>query len=199
VIYLILSSTGFVFLFLFEVVNIHNLPAFKPILFFLSNALLIPSVIMMAFASDKVVFPVWVEWLGWILFPPAVLLKIYSLLIGLPFHQTYVSKGVKDTLVTTGIYALVRYPWVFSFLLILISLILISGSRLLMIATPILIGLNLLLVVLQDRFFYDRMFTGYAAYRKQTPMLIPNKQSFKAFKRSIRLEVKMFNFRKNEQ
>jgi protein-S-isoprenylcysteine O-methyltransferase Ste14 len=149
---------------------------------------------MMAFASDKVVFPVWVEWLGWILFPPAVLLKIYSLLIGLPFHQTYVSKGVKDTLVTTGIYALVRYPWVFS-----LSLILISGSRLLMIATPILIGLNLLLVVLQDRFFYDRMFTGYAAYRKQTPMLIPNKQSFKAFKRSIRLEVKMFNFRKNEQ
>jgi protein-S-isoprenylcysteine O-methyltransferase Ste14 len=199
VIYIVLSAIGFGFLFLFEVVSINNLPAFKPIIFLISNGLLIPSVILMALSPNKVIFPVWTFSLGWILLPPAVFLKIYSLLIGLPFRKTYISKEVSHTLITTGIYSLVRYPWLGSFLLMLLALILVSGSRLLMIATPILIGMNLILAILQDRFFYIRMFTGYAGYRRQTPMLIPNRQSLKAFMRSIRSEMRTFNFGKNKQ
>jgi hypothetical protein len=68
----------------------------------------------------------------------------------------------------------------------MLSLIPISRSSLLLIAAPIFIGLDIALVVIQDKVIFGRMFAGYRNYRQETPMLLPNKRSFSAFLRYLR-------------
>jgi protein-S-isoprenylcysteine O-methyltransferase Ste14 len=68
----------------------------------------------------------------------------------------------------------------------MVSLIPISRSSLLLIAAPIFVGMDIVLVIIQDKFIFDRMFEGYENYRRETPMLLPNKKSFNAFLRSFR-------------
>jgi len=46
--------------------------------------------------------------------------------------------------------------------------------------------LDILLVAIQDRFFFGRMFEGYNTYRRQTPMLVPNRRSISAFISSLK-------------
>ncbi len=61
-----------------------------------------------------------------------------------------------------------------------------AGSRLLLIAVPVFIALDILLVTIQDRFIFGRMFDGYESYRRRTPMLLPNRRSLNIFLRSLR-------------
>jgi protein-S-isoprenylcysteine O-methyltransferase Ste14 len=104
-------------------------------------------------------------------------LLIYSLFIEIPFKQTYTMSGVGDRLVKTGTYALTRHPGVLWLGLFLLALLAVSRSRLLLIAAPLWFALDLLLVWVQDRFYFPRMFPGYSQYRRETPMLIPTRSS----------------------
>lgn len=188
-IYIVIGIFGFLVLHLFDIGSLKRIPGAKPCIWILGSGLLAYSVIMMSLTPDKLLLPMWSTWLGWGLLPLAAFLKIYSLFINLPFRSTYVTTSVGDKLVTTGLYALVRYPWIHSFALILLSLILVSRSSLLLIASPILILLNILLAVVQDKFFFDRMFTGYDQYRKDTPMLLPNRKSISTCIRTIKTKA----------
>jgi hypothetical protein len=67
----------------------------------------------------------------------------------------------------------------------MISSILVSKSSLMFVAAPIYIVLNTLLVVIQDKFFFPRMFAGYDIYQQETPMLVPNRRSINAFIESL--------------
>ena len=88
-------------------------------------------------------------------------------------------------LVKTGTYALVRHPGVLWLGLLLSSLVLISRSRLLFIATPVWLLMDVLYVWRQDELFFGRMFPGYEACREETPMLIPTRQSILRCWRSL--------------
>ena len=181
-----LSALGFLLLFCFEIVSLKKkITILKPIIWLLSNGLLISSVIFMALSVYKIILPIWAHYIGWILLPPAVFSKIYSLVIALPIRKTYFTNDSDNKLITTGIYSLVRYPWIYSFLFILIALFLISGSKLLLVAMPVLMALNLLLAFIQDRFIYSEMFAEYGVYRKRTPMLIPTRRSINTFLKGI--------------
>ncbi len=116
-------------------------------------------------------------------------LLIYSLFINLPFRKTYVATGVSDKLIRTGLYALVRHPGVHWFILLVLSLILVSKSSLLLIAAPTFILLDVVLVIVQDKFFFGRMFDGYDSYRQETPMLVPNRKSISACIRTIKIRA----------
>jgi protein-S-isoprenylcysteine O-methyltransferase Ste14 len=141
---------------------------------------------MLCLAPDKLSLPVWSAWLGWGLLAISLSLLLYSLFINLPFRKTYIATGVSGKLVTTGLYALVRHPGVHWFTVFMLSLFLVSGSMLLVIAGPILILLDILLVIFLDRFFFRRMFEGYVYYQQQTPMLVPNRRSINAFVNSLK-------------
>ena len=185
-IYIVIGAVGFLIIHCFDIVSLKRVPKAKPGIWILGCGLLIYSLTMICFAPGKLLLPMWSTWLGWGLLFVSFYLLVYSLFINLPFGSTYIAAGVGDKLITTGLYALVRYPWIHSFALILLSLILISKSRLLLIASPIWILLYILLVVIQDKFLFGRMFAGYDTYRQETPMLLPNRRSISAFVNSVK-------------
>jgi protein-S-isoprenylcysteine O-methyltransferase Ste14 len=189
-IYIALGIFGFIVVHLFDVVSLKRIPSgAKPCVWTVGSGLLVYSLIMLCLKSNTLPLPLWSTWLGWGLLPVSLFLLIHSLFINLPFRKTYIATGVGDKLITTGLYALVRHPWVHCFILVLLSLVLVSKSSLLLIATPIWILLNILLVIIQDKFFFSRMFAGYDRYRRETPMLLPNRKSISACIRTIKIRA----------
>ncbi len=180
-IYVAVGIFGFIVIHFFDIVSLKRIRGAKPVTWVIGSGLLVYSLIMMSLAPDRLPLPIWSTWLGWGLLLIALCVLIYSLFINLPFRKTYIATGVGDKLITTGLYALVRHPGVHWFTLAMIALVLVSRSVLLLIAAPILILLDILLVFVQDRFFFGRMFDGYDSYRRVTPMFLPNWQSVNAF------------------
>lgn len=185
-IYIAIGCLGFLIIHLFDIVSLKRLPGVKPFTWILGSGLLAYALAIASLQSDKLPLPAWLTPLGWALLSISFLMLIYSLFINLPFRKTYIVTGVGDRLITTGLYALVRHPGVHWFILLLLSLILVSRSSLLLIAAPIFIMLDIALVIVQDRFFFVRMFDGYDSYQQETPMLVPNRQSINAFINSLK-------------
>ena len=184
--YIIIGAIGFVVVHLFDLVALKRIPRLKPVIWCIGSGLLIYSLVMICRYPVKIMLPAWSTWLGWGMLAVSASLLIHSLFISLPFRKTYVDTGVGDKLVKTGLYALVRHPGIMWFPLFMLSLIPISRSSLLLIAAPTFIALDIVLVVIQDRLIFGRMFHGYDSYRRETPMLLPNRKSFGAFLRSLR-------------
>ncbi len=179
-IYIAIGVFGFLVIHLFDIVSLKRIHGAKPFIWIAGSGLLVYSVIMTCLTPDKFLIPSWSTWLGYSLLCISLFLLIYSLFINLPFRKTYVSDGVGDRLITTGLYALVRHPGIHWFILVMLSLLLVSGSKLLATASPIWILLDILLIVIQDKFFLGKMFDGYDNYRQETPMLVPNRKSISA-------------------
>jgi len=189
--YILTGCAGFLVLHLFDLVSIKRWPLAKPFTWLLGSGLLIYALVMISLQPAKLLLPVWSFWFGWFALALSWLLLIYSLFLNLPFRRTYLTAGVGDELVRTGLYALVRHPGVHWFTVFLFSLVLVTRSSLFIIAAPIFIIIDIALVIVQDKIIFDGMFPGYASYRQTTPMLLPNRQSIKACLGSLRkLELK---------
>ncbi len=185
-IYIAIGICGFLVIHSFDLVSLKRIPVVKPFIWILGSSLLAYSLISVGLASDKLLVLTWSTWLGWALLITSLILLICSLFVNLPFRKTYIVTGVSDRLETTGLYALVRHPGVTWFILFMLSLILVASSSLLFIAVPIFILLDIVLVIVQDKFFFSKMFDGYDSYRQKTPMLVPNRQSINAFINSLK-------------
>ena len=179
--YIALGTIGFLIIHLFDFVSLRRIRLAKPLTWGVGSILLGYSVVMASLTGSRLLLPTWSIWLGWLLLAVSLSLLIYSLFINLPFRKTYITAGVSERLITTSLYALVRHPGVYGFILLMLSLVLVSGSSLMLIAAPTWIFLDILLVVIQDRFFFGRMFPEYSRYRQETPMLLPNKKSVVTF------------------
>ena len=186
-IYIGIGIFGFIIIHLFDLVSLKRIPlGAKPITWTAGFAILIFSLIKLCLQSNTLSIPVPLTWLGWLLLAVSLMMISFALFINLPFRKTYVSAGVGDKLVKTGLYALVRHPgvyWVTSFFF---SLVLISKSYLMLIAAPIFVVLNTALVIAQDKYFFLKMFEGYDKYQQETPMLVPNRRSVTAFINSLK-------------
>lgn len=181
-IYISVGIFGFIVIHLFDIVSLKRIPSgVKPGTWIAGGGLLAYSLTMLWLKGNILPLPIWSTWLGWGLLLISLVLLIYSLFVNLPFRKTYIATGVGDKLITTGLYALVRHPGVIWFIPFMLSLILVSKSSLLLIATPIFILLDILLVIIQDKFLFSQMFDGYDRYQRETPMLLPNRKSANAF------------------
>jgi protein-S-isoprenylcysteine O-methyltransferase Ste14 len=123
--------------------------------------------------------PRWVIPIGTLLTVLGLALSAYSLVIEIPVQATYVSPDASSQLVTTGTYALCRHPGVLWFALLLLGSFITHRSLTMFIAALVWLGLDILYVWLQDRFFFPKQFPDYPAYRQHTPMLIPTRASIR--------------------
>jgi len=186
-IYIGIGILGFIIIHLFDLVSIKKIPfGVKPVVWTGGFGILFFSLVKMCLLSESLPMPGWVIWLGWAMFAVSVVMITLALFVNLPFRKTYIEAGVGDKLIKSGLYALVRHPGVYWVALFFFSLVFISRSHIMLIAAPIFVVLNTALVVFQDKYFFPKMFKGYDEYQKETPMLVPNKQSIKAFAKSLK-------------
>jgi protein-S-isoprenylcysteine O-methyltransferase Ste14 len=186
--YIIIGIIGFLFLHIVDFISIKRIPLLKPLIWISGGGLWLYSLVRVCLDAEKLSLPVWATWIGWVLLAISIVIFVYALFINLPFRKTYVDTGVGDKLIKTGLYALARHPGAIWFILFMLSLILVSESKLMLIAAPIYMVLNTFLVVIQDKVFFPRMFAGYDIYQKETPMLLPNRRSINAFIGSLQQE-----------
>lgn len=188
-IYIAVGCLGFVAIHLLDVVSLKRAAILKTFTWIPGLVLLVYSLVMVSLQPDKLPLSAWHTVVGWLLALISGYLLIYSLFLNLPFRETYVDTGVGKQLVTSGLYALVRHPGVHWFILFMLSLILISKARLFLVAAPIFIFLDIILVVVQDKYFFVKMFAGYDSYQKETPMLVPNRHSIIVFYNSLKSQT----------
>ncbi len=185
-IFILIGCLSFLVIHIVDIVSLKKVPGAKPVIWVLGSGMLVYALLMLVLQPSKLSLPVWLSVIGWLLLVVSLSLLIYSLFIGLPFQKTYVASGLSDRLIKTGMYSLVRHPGVIWLSLVLLSLILVSGSNLLLAAVPLFIFLDIILVIIQDRVFFGRMFDGYQTYRQETPMILPNRKSLYAFINSLK-------------
>lgn len=186
-IYIGTGVLGFIVIHLFDLVSLKRIPfGAKPTIWVAGFAILILSLIKLCLQSNTLSIPVYLNWVGWFLLAVSVVMIMFALFINLPFRKTYISTGVGDKLIKTGLYALVRHPGVYWATFLFFSLVLISNSRLMLIAAPIFTVLNIALVIVQDKYLFPKMFKGYDKYQQETPMLVPNRRSVIAFINSLK-------------
>ena len=179
--YVAIGILGFLVGYLSDWAALKGIRGAKPVLTVTSYTLIVYSLVMLCLASDRISLPLWLTFLGVVTLGLSCFLLVYALFINLPFRRTYITDGGRLSLVRTGMYALVRHPGVLWWGLLLISLILVSRSKLLLFTAPLWMALDVLWVVIQEKFLFNQMFDGYEGYRRETPMLIPNGKSIRVF------------------
>jgi len=184
-IYVLIGAVGFLLVYTLDWLSLKNVPAIKRLVGVMTACLLIYATVMVCISPPKLDLPIIILPLGICLALVSFLLLIYSLFIEIPFHSTYVEKGVGTRLITTGTYALTRHPGVLWLGLFYISLALIFPSTTMFIAIIVWLIMDVILVILQDSIFFPRMFPGYDNYKKRTPFLIPTRQSISACLKTI--------------
>lgn len=186
-IYIGVGVLGFISMNIFDLVSLKKVPfGIKPLLWTAGCGMLFYAILMLCSESSNLSLDSWMVWAGWGLLTVSLFMIMLALFINLPFRKTYVEAGVSNRLVKTGLYALVRHPGVYWVATFFFSFVLISRSSMMLIAAPVFVFLNTAFVVIEDKYFFVKMFKGYTEYQKETPMLIPNRRSIKAFLDSIR-------------
>ena len=191
--HILLGSLAFLIAFFFDLAAIKRIRYLKQIIGLACISLFGYSLFAVCFAPVKLRLPDWLSRMGWLFFLVSFSLLVYSLFLEIPFRQTYAADGVGDRLVKTGTYALVRHPGVLWFALFLASLMLVSRSRLLLVAAPVWFFMDVLYVWIQERFYFTRMFPGYEQYKKDTPMLIPTRRSIDRCIKTLRRTESSFS------
>jgi len=186
---ILFGIAGFITIHLFDLASLKGMHRAKPVIWAMGSTVLSYAAVKACLSTDKFRLPVWVSVGGWILLPVALAFMLYSLFGSLPFKRTYLQKGVGDQLIKTGLYGVVRHPGVYGFAAVMLSLFLLSTSKLMAIAAPIWLGTDVILVIFQDVAVFGRMFPGYADYRKETPMLIPTLQSLAGYAAEFKSKI----------
>jgi protein-S-isoprenylcysteine O-methyltransferase Ste14 len=175
--YILLGSLAFLVAFFFDLAALKGTAYLKQVIGLIFASLFGFALLMVCLKAERLPLPHWLSWAGWPLLILSAGLLVYSLFLEIPFKQTYAMNGLGDKLVKTGTYALVRHPGVLWFGLFLLALVMVSRSKLLLIAAPLWFLLDVLWVWIQERFYFNQMFPGYEQYKRETPMLIPTRES----------------------
>jgi protein-S-isoprenylcysteine O-methyltransferase Ste14 len=189
--YILIGICGFLAAYAFDWASLRNLRVIKQLTGLLAICLSVYATIMVCVTPIKFHLPFFTRPLGVALLLISLCLLVYSLFIEIPFHSTYAEKGVGNELTTTGTYALVRHPGVIWLTLVYLSLALLFPSTILFLAVTIWLIMDIILVTLQDKILFPKMFPAYREYQLKTPFLIPTKQSISACLRTIKPRIKV--------
>lgn len=188
---IVLGAASFLVVFWVDVAALKRMSFVKPVLWLASVVLFVWGVVACMGDPAPVWFPIPVRAAAAAAAVLFSLLLVYSLFVEIPFLSAYVRAGQPSAVVASGTYALCRHPGVLWLAGLLAALFFAGGSRLLLLAAPIWIGLDTLYVVLQERLFFPRMFgADYGAYQRAVPMLLPNARSMRRCAQTMFRRVK---------
>ena len=135
--------------------------------------------------SPRFILPPWLSILVGSLAIIFALMLLWALFFSLPFERTYV-EGTGNAVVDTGLYALCRHPGVLFFCGLYLCVWLVSGRDTMLLCALMLTLSDILHVYVQDRIYFPKTLTGYAAYRTQVPFLIPTAASVRRCIQTLR-------------
>ncbi|MGB9920308.1 MAG: methyltransferase [Moorellales bacterium] len=128
------------------------------------------------------------EWvgLGAVLAAVGGIWLVYVVILYRPVRRTY--RGNEAPLLSDeGPYALCRHPGLWGYLLLLAGLNLVRPSLPMVLAGLVWTLADLAYIVLQDRYFFPRLFADYPTYSGYTPMLLPNRRSWRRFRATLQI------------
>jgi protein-S-isoprenylcysteine O-methyltransferase Ste14 len=173
-----LGAASFFVVFWVDAVSLCKVRHVKPVLWTAASVLFAAGLVLACRDPLPFVVPVGLRAAGWTIGGVFFLLLVYSVFVEIPLTGTHARKGAPAAVVTRGTYALCRHPGVLWLAGFLGGMLLGTGSRPLLIAIPLWIGLDAVYVVLQEKLFFGRMFGAeYASYQRSVPMLFPTSQS----------------------
>lgn len=176
--FIFIGVAGYAVLLLMDYAAIKKIGVLKHTAGILGSATAVVSFVMVCAVSDTYARHVVVRVFGVLFSVLFLFLLVYSLLIEIPFRKTYVEVGRQNALITFGTYGLVRHPGVLWLVGMLASLFAATGARLLLVAAPFWIAADVAHVLVQDQYFFVRMWgEEYREYQRTVPMLIPNRRS----------------------
>ncbi len=184
--YILLGLCAWPAFAVFEYASLKKIAGLKQVMATLTVVLSGSSLVVLCVDGEKLALPSSLPWLGRVLAVVFGLLWFYSMFIEIPFAVTYLRSGHGDRLITTGTYALARHPTVLWFALFLVGLVLATRSRLLLLAAPIWLAVDVLYVWMEEKLFLEKVFTDYQDYQRRTPMLSPTPRSLRRFLKTVR-------------
>ena len=183
---ILIGSVGFIITHLFDVVALSGIRKIKPVIWLVGNGLIFYALVRLCLSVPNIGLPDWLAWIGWPLVLFGLYFQIAAITTDIPVKKTYMESGTGNHLIKTGFFAMARHPGVIFFIILTIGLTLVSDSLWMLIAVPVFGALDVLLVVIQDKYFFPKMFSGYEEYRKETPSIIPTINSIKACIKTIK-------------
>ena len=177
--YIALGAAGFLIAFFSDHPRIERLLWPKPLILLAAFGAISYAVVMVALHPQRYTLHPALSAAGWVLTALFLLLFIYSVFVEVPLRQAYLGATTGVPLVNTGTYAITRHPGVLWGTLMLVCLFVATGSRLLLIASPIWILMDLAWVYLEDRFYFPKTIPGYEHYKREVPMLVPTLASLR--------------------
>lgn len=181
-----LGAASFFVVFWVDAVSLRNVRLLKPFLWLAASALFAAGLLLAARDPLPVALPVGLRAAGWTIGAVFFFLLVYSLFVEIPLAGAWARSGAPTAVVSHGTYALCRHPGVLWLAGFLAGMFVGTGSRLLLIAIPLWVGLDALYVALQEKLFFARMFGAeYASYQRSVPMLLPTSHSVRECVRTV--------------
>ncbi len=113
-------------------------------------------------------------------------LLVHVLFYAIPFDSSYVEQFSKRNVYKDKAYALTRHPGILPFVTMYISLCFIFPSSAVNTFSIMMIALNIVYVIIQDKYIFTKLFYDYQDYKNETPFLIPTIKSVKRMFTSYR-------------
>ena len=171
---------GFISLFCFDMASLKERLFLKRAAFIAGHGILVFSSIMVVISPDKIELSPVFKIIGPVFSFVFFLILIYSIFIEIPIKNTFIQQNRNNVLVKTGTYGLVRHPGVLWYVFFLLGLFLMTGSKTLLFALPVWSAVDIIYIILQERFIFIKMFgEEYRKYQKEVPILIPTLKSIK--------------------
>ncbi len=182
-VYTVLGVSAFLFYILYDVNSvIWKLMIFRPA-FFLGSVLLGVSVAGIIWSSRDEARPLSA---GTVLLAGLMiiflLLLIYSLFFAIPFIDTYIGHEENaggPHVCSKGVYGLCRHPVMLWMAGMFITLGLEFPTAMMICGGTLFCVMNLLYIIIQDRWTFPRIFSGYEQYKMTVPFLIPTGKSIR--------------------
>ncbi len=173
--YIGIGVAGFILLLLFDVCSLCKKSVIKYFFGLSGFSLIAGSSIFLIQLESYASFSYSVRIIALVIAIISLLLLVYSVFIEVG-RKTYEYEN-KNTLITTGTYALSRHPGVLWFLFLYLFAAIYFQNHLVLYAGLIWTVMNILYVAIQERFIFTKLFDDYSNYILTTPMILPSNSS----------------------